>query len=161
MGRKITMTGRFARYEEHRGANTMPSDDRDIRLEGEEAIYREYAYPSKKEQGAGEKGQEDRYNERGQEEQLLLTDHGEYIEPGMSVEEKLSPIFYNNEENVRQFLKEINGMSANDITDLVNLWVQDKRISDYGYSRKGELWAILYDEGLYDKSRQNWNRRVF
>ena len=152
MGRKITMTGRFARYEEHRGANTMPSDDRDIRLEGEEAIYREYAYPSKKEQGAGEKGQE---------EQLLLTDHGEYIEPGMSVEEKLSPIFYNNEENVRQFLKEINGMSANDITDLVNRWVQDKRISDYGYSRKGELWAILYDEGLYDKSRQNWNRRVF
>lgn len=152
MGRKITMTGRFARYEEHRGANTMPSDDRDIRLEGEEAIYREYAYPSKKEQGAGEKGQE---------EQLLLTDHGEYIEPGMSVEEKLSPIFYNNEENVRQFLKEINGMPANDITDLVNRWVQDKRISDYGYSRKGELWAILYDEGLYDKSRQNWNRRVF
>lgn len=161
MGRKITMTGRFARYEEHRGANTMPSDGRDIRLEGEEAIYREYAYPSKKEQGAGEKGQEDRYNERGQEEQLLLTDHGEYIEPGMSVEEKLSPIFYNNEENVRQFLKEINGMSANDITDLVNRWVQAKRISDYGYSRKGELWAILYDEGLYDKSRQNWNRRVF
>jgi hypothetical protein len=161
MGRKITMTGRFARYEEHRGANTMPSDDRDIRLEGEEAIYREYAYPSKKEQEAGEKGLEDRYNERGQEEQLLLTDHGEYIEPGMSVEEKLSPIFYNNEENVRQFLKEINGMSANDITDLVNRWVQDKRISDYGYSRKGELWAILYDEGLYDKSRQNWNRRVF
>ena len=152
MGRKITMTGRFARYEEHRGANTMPSDDRDIRLEGEEAIYREYAYPGKKEQGAGEKGQE---------EQLLLTDHGEYIEPGMSVEEKLSPIFYNNEENVRQFLKEINGMPANDITDLVNRWVQDKRISDYGYSRKGELWAILYDEGLYDKSRQNWNRRVF
>ena len=155
------MTGRFARYEEHRGANTMPSDDRDIRLEGEEAIYREYAYPSKKEQEDRNEEHEDRYNERGQEEQLLLTDHGEYIEPGMSVEEKLSPIFYNNEENVRQFLKEINGMSANDITDLVNRWVQDKRISDYGYSRKGELWAILYDEGLYDKSRQNWNRRVF
>ena len=73
----------------------------------------------------------------------------------------LNEIFYNNEENVRQFLKEINGMPANDITDLVNRWVQDKRISDYGYSRKGELWAILYDEGLYDKSRQNWNRRVF
>ena len=161
MGRKITMTGRFARYEEHRGANTMPSDDRDIRLEGEEAIYREYAYPSKKEQEDRNEEHEDRYNERGQEEQLLLTDHGEYIEPGMSVEEKLSPIFYNNEENVRQFLKEINGMPANDITDLVNRWVQAKRISDYGYSRKGELWAILYDEGLYDKSRQNWNRRVF
>ena len=132
-----------------------------IRLEGEEAIYREYAYPSKKEQEDRNEEHEDRYNERGQEEQLLLTDHGEYIEPGMSVEEKLSPIFYNNEENVRQFLKEINGMPANDITDLVNRWVQDKRISDYGYSRKGELWAILYDEGLYDKSRQNWNRRVF
>lgn len=51
--------------------------------------------------------------------------------------EALKPLFYNNEENVRQFLNEIVGMAPNDITDLVNRWVNDKRISDYGTSRKG------------------------
>ena len=73
----------------------------------------------------------------------------------------LKPIFYNNEDNVKLFLKEINGMKQKDITDLVNKWVADKRISDYGNSRKGDLWSILKDAGLYAKSRQNWCRRVF
>lgn len=72
----------------------------------------------------------------------------------------LRPIFYNNEEDVRLFLKKISGMKPNSITDLVNIWVKDKRISDYGSSRKGDLWRILYDAGLYTKTRQNWNRRV-
>ena len=75
--------------------------------------------------------------------------------------EELKPLFYNNEDNVRQFLKEIEGMTPNDITDLVNQWVKDKRISDYGNSRKGVLWGILNEAGLYTKSRQNWNRRVY
>ena len=74
--------------------------------------------------------------------------------------EKLKPIFYNNEADVRLFLKEISGMKPGDITDLLNRWVKDKRISDYGYSRKGVLWEILNKAGLYPKSRQNWNRRV-
>lgn len=76
-------------------------------------------------------------------------------------EQSLLPIFYNNKENVRIFLEMIKGMAPNDITDLVNRWVKDRRISDYGNSRKGDLWAILYDAGLYPKSRQNWNRRVY
>ena len=74
--------------------------------------------------------------------------------------EKLKPIFYNNEGDVRLFLKELSGMKSGDITDLVNRWVKEKRISDYGYSRKGLLWKILNDAGLYTKSRQNWCKRV-
>ena len=74
--------------------------------------------------------------------------------------ERLKAIFYNNDENVRLFLKEIAGMQPNDITDLVNRWVQEKRISDYGSSRKGDLWKILYDAKLYPRTIQNWNRRV-
>lgn len=74
--------------------------------------------------------------------------------------EKLKPIFYNNEDDVKLFLREIAGMQPNNITDLVNRWVEDKRISDYGFSRKGDLWEILKDAGLYTKSRQNWCRRV-
>ena len=74
---------------------------------------------------------------------------------------RLQPIFYNNESDVRAFLKEIVGMKPNDITDLVNNWVQQKRISDYGYSRKGALWDVLNDAGLYTRSKQNWCRRVY
>lgn len=77
------------------------------------------------------------------------------------IAQELKPLFYNNEADVRLFLTEIEGMPPNDITDLVNQWVQDKRISDYGNSRKGTLWSILNDAGLYTKSRQNWNRRVY
>lgn len=73
---------------------------------------------------------------------------------------KLTPLFYNNEDDVRAFLKEISGMKDGDITDLVNKWVKNKRISDYGYSRKGVLWEILKEAGLYTKSRQNWCKRV-
>ena len=75
--------------------------------------------------------------------------------------QKLKPLFYNNEDNVWRFLKEIDSMPPNDITDLVNQWVKDKLISDYGNSRKGELWKILHDANLYSRTIQNWNRRVF
>jgi hypothetical protein len=76
------------------------------------------------------------------------------------IEEKLKPLFYNNEADVRRFLKEIDGMPPNTITDVVNLWVKDRRISNYGNSRKGVLWGILKRAGLYNRSRQNWNGRV-
>ena len=87
----------------------------------------------------------------------------EYVAPVKEEEllERLKPLFFNNEDDVRLFLKEIAGMPPNDITDLVNRWVQDKRISDYGNSRKGVLWEILKGAGLYTRSRQNWNRRVY
>ena len=75
--------------------------------------------------------------------------------------QKLKPLFYNNEDNVIRFLKEIDSMPPNNITDLVNQWVKDKLISDYGNSRKGELWKILHDAKLYSRTIQNWNRRVF
>ena len=80
---------------------------------------------------------------------------------GTDLVEKLKPIFFNNENDVRLFLKEISGMKDKDITDLVNRWVHDKRISDYGNSRKGVLWGILNNAGLYTKSLQNWCRRVY
>lgn len=82
-------------------------------------------------------------------------------DPQPSVKESLMPLFYNNEEDVRLFLKQIAGMKPQDITDLVNRWVKEKRISDYGISRKGTLWGILHEAGLYTRSKQNWNRRVY
>ena len=159
MARRITMTGKNAQYIEHRAVNATPDQDREIRMEGEEAVYREYAYGQA---GQQTQQQEEAADEKEEERQLLTAD-GEYVEPMKEADvlERLRPIFYNNEDDARLFLKEISGMKPNDITDLVNRWVQDKRISDYGYSRKGTLWSILYDAGLYTKSRQNWNRRVY
>ena len=75
--------------------------------------------------------------------------------------EKLKPLFYNDEEKARQFLKEIEGMQPDNITELVNRWVEKNLISNYGNSRKGELWQILTDAGLYTRTRQNWNRRDY
>ena len=43
MGRKITMTGKNAQYIERRGANTIPDNDREILMEGDEAVYQEIA----------------------------------------------------------------------------------------------------------------------
>jgi len=44
MGRKISMTGKNAKYIEHRGVNATPDNDREIVMEGDEAVYQEYAY---------------------------------------------------------------------------------------------------------------------
>ena len=82
------------------------------------------------------------------------------VEPNVDLVEKLKPLFYNNKAEVRLFLKEISGMKPNSITDLVNIWVKDKKISDYGSSRKGDLWKILHEAKLYSRTIQNWNRRV-
>lgn len=159
MGRKITMIGKNAQYVEHRGVNATPDYDREIRMEGDEAVYLEYVY--------GQPGQQTQQQQEPadetEEERKLLSADGEYIEPMNEKEltEKLKPIFYNNEDDVRLFLKEIIGMKPNNVTDLVNTWVKDQRISNYGNSRKGLLWEILTAAGLYTKSRQNWCRRVY
>ena len=70
-------------------------------------------------------GQQSDWKQQEVREAEVVRDDGELIE-------KLKPIFYNNEEDVKLFLKEITGMKPGDITDLVNRWVKDKRISDYG-----------------------------
>lgn len=153
------MTGKNAQYVEHRGVNATPDNDREIRMEGDEAVYQEYAYG----QSAQPHQEEKPTYAKNEEEKKLLTASGEYVEPMREEEviEGLKPIFFNNENDVRLFLKEISGMKPNNITDLVNTWVQDKRISDYGSSRKGDLWKILHDAKLYPRTIQNWNRRVF
>lgn len=74
--------------------------------------------------------------------------------------EQLKPLFFNNEKDVRLFLNMISGMAQEGITDVVNQWVKEKRISDYRNSRKGVLWDILYKAGLYKRTKANWNGRV-
>lgn len=106
-------------------------------------------------------GKDGRWNTMDAEDAEVVDTDTEVPGDDADLIEKLSPIFYNNEKDVRLFLKEISGMKSGDITDLVNKWVGEKRISDYGYSRKGVLWEILYERGLYTRTRQNWCKRVY
>jgi hypothetical protein len=82
MGRKIVMTGKNAQYVEHRGVNVTPDNDREIRMEGDEAVYQEYAYGQ-----AAQPRQEDKPTEEAVKQypkdaaRNLLMDNAEYVEP--------------------------------------------------------------------------------
>ncbi len=82
MGRKITMTGKNAQYIEHRGVNATPDNDREIRLEGDEAVYQEYAYGQAPQTKHEDKYTEDVVKEYQKEAaREFLMDNAEYIEP--------------------------------------------------------------------------------
>ena len=82
MGRKITMTGMNAKYIEHRAADATPDNDRDIRLEGDDAEYQEYAYGQASQPKHEEKPTEDAVKEYQKDAaRKLLMDNAEYVEP--------------------------------------------------------------------------------
>ena len=82
MGRKITMTGKNARYVEHRGVNATPDNDREIRMEGDEAVYQEYAYGQASQSKQEEKLSEDAVKEYQKDAACkLLMDNVDYVEP--------------------------------------------------------------------------------
>ena len=74
------------------------------------------------------------------------------------VVEKLRPMFYGQIEDAKAFLVSIQGMKPTQITDKVNQLVSDKKISDM--SKHRDLWKVLHDCGIYDKSESNWNQQV-
>ena len=81
MGRKITMTGKNAQYIERRGAYATPDNDREIIMEGDEAVYQEYAYGqvgANLRNASSEKTADDYKKEAARK---LLMDNAEYVEP--------------------------------------------------------------------------------
>ena len=82
MGRKIVMTGKNAKYLEHRAAGVTPDNDRDIRLEGEDAEYQEFAYGRTSQPKQEEKPTEDAVKEYQKDAaRKLLMDNAEYVKP--------------------------------------------------------------------------------
>lgn len=69
--------------------------------------------------------------------------------------ELLTHIFYNNEDNVKEFLEKIKGFSDVEIIDVVHTWVKDKKISSKSYKR--DLWRVLHAARLYTATESNWN----
>ena len=72
--------------------------------------------------------------------------------------DKLKPIFYENEQEVKDFLAGIKGMKPKEITAKVNQLVKEGKISKFSCHR--DLWKVLHDNGLYDRSESNWNMQV-
>ena len=79
-------------------------------------------------------------------------------EQQQDVVEKLKPMFYGQIEDAKAFLVSIQGMKPTQITDKVNQLVREKKISDM--SKHRDLWKVLHDCGIYDKSESNWNQQV-
>ena len=82
----------------------------------------------------------------------------ELDEQQQDVVEKLKPMFYGQLEDAKAFLVSIQGMKPTQITDKVNQLVREKKISDM--SKHRDLWKVLHDSGIYDKSESNWNQQV-
>ena len=79
-------------------------------------------------------------------------------EQQQDVVEKLKPMFYGQVEDAKAFLVSIQGMKPTQITDKVNQLVSEKKISEM--SKHRDLWKVLHDCGIYDKSESNWNQQV-
>lgn len=67
----------------------------------------------------------------------------------------LMPIFYNVEDEVRRFVKGIQGADDKLITDLVRRLVEEDKINPRAKGRP--LFKILHDAGIYHSSETNWN----
>ena len=79
-------------------------------------------------------------------------------EQQQDVVDKLKPMFYGQLEDAKAFLVSIQGMKPTQITDKVNQLVSERKISDM--SKHRDLWKVLHDCGIYDKSESNWNQQV-
>lgn len=82
----------------------------------------------------------------------------ELDEEQQDIADKLKPMFFGQIEDAKAFLISIQGMKPTQITDKVNQLVSEKKISEM--SKHRDLWKVLHDCGIYDKSESNWNQQV-
>ncbi|MBR5052531.1 MAG: hypothetical protein IKW91_04850 [Bacteroidaceae bacterium] len=71
---------------------------------------------------------------------------------------KLTPMFYGNEQEAKDFLAGIGGLKPKEITYKVNQLVRDRKISRMSCRR--DLWKVLHDCGLYKPTESNWNQQI-
>ena len=81
-----------------------------------------------------------------------------FSEKDKEVINQLKPIFFGSEEEAKDFLVSIQGMKPTQITNRVNQLVGEKKISEL--SKHRDLWKVLNDCGIYEKSESNWNMQV-
>ena len=74
------------------------------------------------------------------------------------LQQELMPFFWNEGQNVAQFLKAIAGAKDTDITATVAQYVREKKISELSCHK--DLWEVLNRHGRYRSQLSNWNRRI-
>lgn len=72
--------------------------------------------------------------------------------------EELTPIFYNDVEEVRRYAQAISGCKPTQVVDITGKLLHERKISDRACHK--ELWEILTRHGLYDKTLANWNSQL-
>lgn len=70
----------------------------------------------------------------------------------------LLPIFWNNRDEVEQFLKRIKGAKPIEVTNEVNELLKANKISTKSVHHT--LHSILKHGGYYERSESNWNKMV-
>ncbi len=83
------------------------------------------------------------------ENERLRKEHEEMIV------ELLKPIFYNSEQDVKEFLKKNKGRQDTEIIDTVCEFLNGRKISDKSKGRS--LWQILHAAKYYSSTESNWN----
>ncbi len=71
---------------------------------------------------------------------------------------RLKPVFFGEEKDARNFIISIQGMKPTQITNKVNQLVKEGKISELSKNR--DLWKILHDCGIYEKTESNWNSQI-
>lgn len=71
---------------------------------------------------------------------------------------QLMPICMDNEEYAREFLEEVRGKNAREITDIVKVYRENKKVSPILCHRN--LWQVLHENGIYKMTERNWNERI-
>lgn len=67
----------------------------------------------------------------------------------------LTPLFYNNESDARDFFTKVKGLDNQTITDVVWDFLLARKLSPN--SRNSKLWTILYAAGIYLATDRNWD----
>lgn len=83
------------------------------------------------------------------ENERLRQEHEEMIV------ELLKPFFYNSEQDVKEFLKEIDARPDTEIIDMVCEFLKARKLSDKSKGRP--LWSVLHAAKYYSSTESNWN----
>ncbi len=83
------------------------------------------------------------------ENQRISKEHEEMIV------ELLIPIFYNSEQDVKEFLEKIDGRPDTEIIDTVCEFSKARKLSDKSKGRP--LWSVLHAAKYYSSTESNWN----
>lgn len=66
--------------------------------------------------------------------------------------------FFGIKENALEFVRMARNLKPKQITDLVNGWLVNHKISDKSFKR--DLWKPLHEHGIYNHTETNWNNQV-